>query len=824
MGIAAGACLDLPARARFRRLGWLALVGLGMADVGGAAVSVPLGQIDVGAPIEDLRATPDGHRVLLVVASTSGSPAGVRVIDTSRPDKPAVKGFLALAPGVRHRIALAPNGRTALVTTEVEPSKYRTATPYDIRFVDLSDPISLKEVWRRRVVSRYLSLAENASGYAVSQDNGDKDFPWDTVIKWVDPGRANTVIEKDTPTTVALSEQGQYLLQPDAGEFVLADLRPAKPILYRQEWGELPQSRYSCATVRDDGTMLAADQRASRIGLYAARAGLPRIAVINKGAGPELCPRLNANGDVSDVLFRLDSMVVRLNLRDPVHPTLDGYWDVPILHARAVAGSLLIATEDDRARANLVHFLRLEGASRSSIDWPSLEQQYLKALQHYKDIAKSGRNATEETLSVLERAGVFNALDAQVTGIPEVRGAAILSDYGFWSGKMGEDPLRSIVGEMALRRAIVLDPARNIAKLNLADLLQARQSTVWAQPGKLARATEIDDLYRDYQKAGGKVPRSTSAALSASRRTDRGEDFCGAIAEYANAGHLDEIMGDTGVDVPAGVRPENAKRKLDIFFYSEGSGHFPAIHAFESDTDFPVKGGSLTIPGGEALGSRDNLGLLQRWGKAHILYYSDTHHPVASGTPAGDETCQFHSEFDETVGPNSTEPDLCRSLSKGDGPESLEFATSSKLDAVAVADRFDFSYPESTAVLDVFNDGQPVTIVKMEIASGAGPGCTATFYDMLNVNGEELASGSKRDLFMQLQGADTDTQQVRYPVSCGVVVRLFRHNGTIFAESRAAEWPPTNDSDVAHRVARIVHGKAVDVCDFRFQTSVSPGQ
>jgi hypothetical protein len=123
-------------------------------------------------------------------------------------------------------------------------------------------------------------------------------------------------------------------------------------------------------------------------------------------------------------------------------------------------------------------------------------------------------------------------------------------------------------------------------------------------------------------------------------------------------------------------------------------------------------------------------------------------------------------------------------------------------------------------LLDFANSDQPANVAEMWLSSGAGPGCDAIFYDILDKTGKNLLTGPMHELLMKLQNVDPSD---RYPIRpCGNKPRFFTHGGKIYFENKPATWPPIDERDQYHRVTRIDGSNVVDVCDFKFETTTSP--
>lgn len=261
------------------------------------------------------------------------------------------------------------------------------------------------------------------------------------------------------------------------------------------------------------------------------------------------------------------------------------------------------------------------------------------------------------------------------------------------------------------------------------------------------------------------------------------------------------------------------ERQLDLIFSTEGTAHVPAMYVFDATTDFPLTDADISAPNAENLWGGDHLGLVTYRDEAHILHYRDFHHPVATSPLSGGKACQFSTNTIERTVANAIEPGLCRNLANDEGPPSIEFKASTSIDREAISKRYSETTAGSMCLLDFSNDGLPENVVELNVASGAGAGCDAHFYDTLDQSGQNLASNSKHDLLMKLQNAEPSN---RYPIlPCSNKARFFSYHGKVHFESKPTTWPPIDEWNQYHRVTRIDRGRVIDVCNFKFETSVS---
>lgn len=770
-----------------------------------AAAPTLIGKVDLRAPPYALSVSSDGKRAVALLERSADAAAGLVVIDTSVPSAPVARGFLPGVSGID--LALGHDGESALVLVRLEEQKYNTATRHEVVAIDVSAPDAPKVAWRRELMAQQVVLAPDAAAYAASEPPPETDGRWQSKVIWLDATRPAVTVEGDrhAPFYMEISAGGAFLATGSASDLRIVELRADQPVVYEQE--HVSYRRYHClAAVLRDGHVVVDDERAPRLGIYAPQDAVPRVSVLPHDAA-RLCHRLNADADQGGGVILADhtGRLRRVDLRRPARATLAGSWQLPLAAAPlAAAGSLLYAGAEPRS--NALRVFRLDPAAAGSVDWPALGAAHRKVMDRYnQELRESNPLAFLRAPQRLEEAGVLQALDAPVTRISPQRAAAILNDYGFLAWKT--DPNYA---EAALRRAIALDPERALARLNLADGLRERLPGLSDPATRAKRVAEIQALYRKYLALGGKTTDNIEDFLKLAELQPEDSDICHAIARYANAGRLAELVLHTATNVRAG------ERQLDLFIAYEGSAQMPAVYAFDSDTDIPYP---VAVPGEEPLLGGDALGVVVHPDTAHLLYFRGLRHPVASLELNGERDCAFAALTTERVGPAATEPALCRSLSEGKGPPSIRFETPSPIEDDSVAERYSETHAGNMQVLDFANDGKPVPVVELHLSSGAGAGCGATFYAVLDRTGTRLASGTKHEQLMKLQEGDPSR---RLPIrACGNAPRFFAYQGKIFFETKPARWPADNDWDSYHLVARLNRDEVVDVCDFRFETTVS---
>lgn len=774
------------------------------------AAPAPGGALQLESPVSLGRAASAGGLFVVLVEGGKDKPAGLRIIDAADSQHPRLRGFLAL-PGAK-QLEIAADGKLALVVIPPPVGSYGMEAAFQVIALDLTNPDTPKETWRETVMTTQVTLAPGATVFAYSHVV-DRDKGTSETIVVPTANRQSRTALRDLQSyfnTVAFSPSGKLLAFTTGGRLSLWDLRTPKPQAFEQAYTAFARYPYGCITaVLDNGHIVMGDARAPQLGIYQATADMPRISTVSIGEKMG-CPRLDANGPNNAlILSDFHGQVWRVNLNNPQQPSTEKNWQLPA-HTRALAmsGQLLLAqdTSDNRK----VQVFRLDIEQAPSVDWLALDKAHREILENYEADKKAGKwNPANNATTRFEKVGAIQAINSPVEGVSASRAAEILNDFGFLAQQQQWIP--PSYQERALRRAIALDPKRRVAYLNLADLLHKEL----AQPGDTGsvreRREEVAQLYQTYLALGGK--RTASIDLYLTTPTKNG-DVCETIAAYANANRLSDLVSDTGLDIPFGGR------RIDLAFTTEGTAHVPAYYAFDTANDFPLDHDDLPAPpaGAEDLWGGDHLALLTYNDRHFILYHHDLKHPVSARDIANGALCRFQVETVETIGPKALDRELCTRLQGKNAPPTLSFTGQAKIPRKEVSERWSESDVERVRMLDMANDGTPVNVAELSLSSGAGAGCDATFYDLLDVTGTSFEEGQKRDLLLKLQNISAGE---RYPVRCQNKPRFFTHQGKIHFETRPATWPPVDDWNKYHDVRRVDNSEVREICDFKVKTRVS---
>jgi hypothetical protein len=777
-----------------------------------AAVPVPrlVAEIDLPAPVRTLRVTRDGTRALAVLQQQPTDVAIQVALLEIEGRHVTVKGSFSAESQSGTEIAIAPNGRTGALLVYVDPIVGTERVRRAIVRLDLTGTTGPAALSRSEVVGRDVGLSADTSAFAFS--NPDDSRGQQIVVRYLD-GRPDIVVDVNgfhSVYPIYVSSRARHIAyMTTLDSITIIALNSGQPVVYEQE-NPTFGGRYHClAAILDSGYALIEDARAPRLGIYASLTKIPRIAKLPHETGSN-CQRLDHVDDTGVFTFVDDQGVLRrLDLGTPERPRWSGEWMLPS-EARplAVAGSLVFAASGRDARRLAIY--RLDETESVTVDWPALETVHRIQLAKYADGANEIVTLME-AVRELERAGVVLAFESPPAGLSPQRAAAILNDYGFLAGKYGG---RAEWAETALRRAIALDPKRALAPANLADLLRQRLPIITSPADKQALAAEIEALNRASLALGGKRSLEMEVLLDGRSARESRLGACEAIADLANTGQLQNSLSESALDFPVG------KRRLDLRFGTQGTAHGAVIYAFDPETDFPADDPALHAFDEEDISGGAELRLFVHHDVAHIVHIRDESHPVASASVNGDARCTFSFDVAEKAGPRVTEPALCRQLLDGGRPEPIELTRRSTLPHAVVAKTYRETEAGLSGPLDFMNDGRPLNVVELGLASGAGAGCSLSFYDLLNENGNGFSSGPQRDLLLKLQRADPAD---RYPVRpCGNDPRFVRYGGKVYFETKPKVWPPSEKADEYHRVTRIEGMEVHEVCDFRFDTRVVP--
>lgn len=596
--------------------------------------------VHLSAPIWSAHsASSDGSRVVVQLRGTDKRPSGLQVIDTFDIQHPRLAGFIplpnheeiALSGGSgKEEIALSSDGKLALVAIATEKEIFRKETGHDVIALDLSDANNPKEIWRKSLSARKVSLSADANAYAYSKLSTTNPKIWETTVIFVKDTEKPIVLKESEYSfgDMQISAHAKLLAFNSHSQLRVWDLATTPPKLYEQEF--VGHQRYGCmAAVLENGYIVVNDSRFKRLGVYKLSSGMPRESTLAYDGALEYCDPINPTAPED----RLSYVSVQIDFHNPKAPSMGNAWVfADEVHPIAQANNILFAYYVNDVKNPELKVYRIE-RNHPTTDWQVLDSKHTAIMEMYNADLKSKKPSPYiEATKRLEDAGILAALDAPIENISLQQAAAILNDYAFLLIKKN---ISTPLIERTLRRAIFLDPTRRVAYLNLADFLQENLSKHDGDAyEKNRQVQEIRKNYQTYLNLGGKPTPSINAFLKGDPALHILKDFCSGIAAYAKAGRLGEMVSNGGTNILVNGR------KVDLVF---GADRTPFYYGFDSETDFPLKENDLPSLPSEAdeLESGGELGVITYRNESHILYYNGLTQPVSSISLLNGRTCRF---------------------------------------------------------------------------------------------------------------------------------------------------------------------------------------
>jgi tetratricopeptide (TPR) repeat protein len=449
----------------------------------------------------------------------------------------------------------------------------------------------------------------------------------------------------------------------------------------------------------------------------------------------------------------------------------------------------------------------------------SITSAHAEALRQYrrKDL-KSDFERVGNAINLLEAAGIRLALRKQPAGLSDKIFASILNDYGFFLAKGS----REDEAIEAYKRATTLDPTRAVAFLNLGDALRKKLSRADSFREKIALTKEIKAAYIRYKELRGKSTPAIDSFLALNIIDSPIADFCEYVAAYTNQGRLRELFG-SGRSVEKGNNQGNMRVEISY----EGTAHFPYVRFVDNETNEEI---DEQIPdNGRDAPWADNIDIVPFSDGHHLLYHNYDRYLVIS-TPIGAArktglSCQFRMRVTELFDKKGTDTELCRLVQSSKHPSFISFDKSDYLDNEALEAA---GYPHhwtnefGAGEVDFDNDGKTDTLVHLHYQSGAGPGCTYDFFDLLNEGKDGFSTSKSRSLLLKMQGVETKPHVRLHPVpSCrGNTTGWFRYKGITYFETKYPKDQPQNSEQEFHTVSYIKNGQIERVCEAKFKARV----
>lgn len=796
-----------------------------------AAMPLKLGELELeGAAVSMLISEDQRYLYVQLRAGPSPSPK-ILLIDVANPAAPVVVSQIPTSS--IGQMALTPDGKwLRLIAPIDELPKVGDNKQHELTTFDVSQPAQPRLHSRQNLLAKQVTLAPDASAYATYRETGGERSQEQIEVHWLDSGRPAVQLKPTASVDLfQLMPGGDFVVYGALyyEGFEIADLRQPDVRLYRQssEW-EFKESLNGRLFIGmlDDGRWLFNDERTPRIGVYATQPALPRVAKLSYTAKSDRDRSLVELGRNKQQIFLRDEKanLFTLNIADPAGLRLtDAGISAPGCRRDGClmdrAERLYQAAQESefqsKGSGRLRYFLRIFDTRQTqppAFSWQKLAEVHRLAMPRHL-AAKRGSDEAYHAFRLYELVSPLSALSVPPDTLSNRAAAKIVSEY---AGLLAEHSESSGDVKALLQYAIQLDGNLAAPHLQMAKLLRQSLPKINNWPDKLAAMQQTRQHYLRYLALGGKSSADIAAYL-ANDPVARSNNICEAITHFTNAGRLEEILSETGIDVPKG------NQKLDLIFATEGTLHNPVIFGFDSVDDKPLGYQGILTDDNWQEGSGGEVQLAVFGDAYHILFMQDLSHPVASTTLSGDQTCTFTVQTTEKLGPKASEPALCRLLQGGKASKSIPFTSPLKTQGDYSGEYIQYSSAEELgkAYIDFANDGKPAYVGKIRQSQRSS--CGSVIFDTLDKQALGFVDGRKHEMLMKLQEIDIDSEDW-----CPIWprfndARFFKYRGNIYYENKAKTWPPDNDSDQIHRVSRVKNGKVIEVCDYQFATRVSKG-
>lgn len=806
------------------------------------ALPLKLGELALDSGVESMLISDDQHYLYVQLQAGPSSPPKIVLIDVANPA--ALVKISEIPINSTGQMALTPDGKWLRLAAPInELPDIGGNKQHELTTFDVSQPAQPLLHSRQNLQAKQLVLAPDASAYAIYREAEGKDGHNQIEVSWLENRRPVLQLKPGAfVDLLRLTARGEFVAYQGYDFFEISDLRQAEVRLYGQILSEefsnevlaTLDSLYASRFIGqlDNEHLLFSDFRTARIGVYALKPNLPRVATLPYSAEADRDFSMVELGRSNEQILLRDenAYLFKLNSAEPANLRLTA-TEVSLpgcrYHRCLVDRTerLFLADEESELQSNgidrLRYYLRVfdtRQTQQGTFSWQKLAEVHQMALPRYRAAQRQkDSNAEYQAFGLYQQASPLLALTTHPDTISSQQAAKIISEY---AELMAEHSGPRHEVKALLRYAIQLDARFAEPHLQLAKLLRESLPKINNWPDKLATMQQVRQHYQRYLALGGKASADITAYVTYDP-VAKSKNICEAIVNFTNAGRQEEILSEIGIDVPIG------DKKYDLVFSTQGTLHEPIIYYFNSDNDAPPLKPNF-FDGREPPSAPAELEQLAMFGSDyHILDFNDLRHPVASTNLSGTQYCKFAIQTQEKIGPKASEPALCRLLQTDKAPKSISFSHPLKPeedDQEDISEEYLYNYPYNypgaetlgSAMVDLSNDGKLVNVGKIQQQNDS---CRSIFFDTLEKHQRGFVKGQKHDLLMQLQQMQPEPYCPVLPVVNNP--RFFKYRGKTYFETKAATWPPIKASDQIHRVSRVKNGKVIEVCDYQFATRVN---
>lgn len=768
------------------------------------------------------------------------------VMDRSSPWEPTIVGRMPLSDG--GQMAFNPSEQKVLIIgNQVKEKKYNGYYVYmdvsvDAILIDVEDPAKPVEAGRKNFKGEFIRISSDGRFVAVGKQENIKTDSNKFIVEVYKAAKdgAWTLINNaikvkpvsDSFVEIVFPTDGKIMFTQDGRSLQGVDIvgRSLGKIEFSYDY-----KRISFADVISDERMLVFHDARNEISLYALQPTVerkggwssPYMSLSEYSSSKRFMTRLFGNHwllNINDDMYRLV-----ISDSDQIQAT-DRYWmKEPLTKIVPGPDELIyaIAQVPSETPSKLTSKIKILDLARPHVPaWRDLVQAHDLALKKYAEHIKEGRKYNPEfgAIWILEKAGITYAIEHPIEGATPRRLAHILNDYGFWLSKDVSNQRNRAVAGLALRKALTLDPKRNVARMNLAEALMHSIADQAEYNQKVGLSGEIANIYREYLANSGKRNERLDHFLIMNLHDHPPKDVCTMVADYANADRFGELVGDE-IDITG----RGDKWRVEVYY--QGTASVPHYYFFDSISDDQKDlSSSVTMVLNNYVGESDfesDARFIPFKDDLHLAWYNGTRTPVGSESHYGRSPCRFRTTIQRSVAPKVKEPQLCQQLlAQGGGNGAVEEIPLMPIDEGLLPEWQDnsdsvwtFTYPVDDNTLDVDHDGLLEHVVRMNISFSGGRGCKGEFLALMDKEKLKLMEGDKQNILLKAQGIDpSDT--LRYLPHCNNRMRILRYGNKLYIENRSDNPDPLGVKDQYYRVVRFENGAFEEVCSFEFKNHV----
>lgn len=808
---------NLPTRGFIYRFALIALSFVILLSVTGVAHSEDqypyiVGKVTVPGFVSEMIVPVTKSQVLFAAVIPDGMPKaeeryGLYVFDISDPSKPRELSYYRLERAMG--LAVASDGATLFILNTWSQGQEQDAA-YGIHILDVSDPSNPRLLNRIEVDSFKMHVTrsgrllffeerklrpESKKGlqiYDVSIPQNPRPLPSINLLG----GVFGLTTTPDEQALIVRDTIDQVLI------FNIKDPASPQKILEQR--------------LKPLGSVMVA--RGTRIytndsqiySIYSVREGLQEVATFKPVAGSTNTPYVSE--DERRLLFTSSKAIHELDISDASSPKEIGKYPVP-----TYVGSVLLTERDPRRLilAGLSGSIVAIDPARAGVTADGLLTAHKRALMIYNNLTSQTLEGLRaiDALAILEAAGIHAALKTKPKKLSNRQYAYILNDYAFFlsQDRRFDDAIT------ALKTVIKADPTRAVAYLNLGDTLRTNLENAKSYKEKVSATKDIKKAYRAYKKLSGKSTDIMESFFRLNLVDTPPQSVCDYITSYVNAGRFHEVFGGGSASVAGGsthidIDGDGKRERVQITY--EGTAGYPSITVYTSDgTSYAAADTTEELFAG-------SIGLVPFGKDFYVLYYKGEDYPVRVSSFQPATLCSFVNEPEESIGEASEDKPLCKVILSQGHPDYIRGTEDHQLDPNSA--RLIETSAKKVAMIDVENDGKKMPIIELEYASGAGPGCDYDYFDLLNLERTDIATGASRDLLVSMQRLFNKAYRHPVPRCGGNETGWFYLNGVNYYETKYRGKYPSDAFSAFHEISYIKDKTIHRACEFSFKPKTRP--